>query len=284
MLHVSFYSASVWGVKNFKFQETVQNRAIRLFLGVSKYTTNVAIQGDMGWPSVSSKIRASVFRLWNRLINMSNSRLTKKIFLNDITVKKCTWSSQVLKILRDLYGKESQLGDFLGGVNLPEVKLLLTQKDSENWKKDVENFPKLRTYRTLKSQFGKENYVDNFLSKNRRSLLAQIRTGTSFLRIETGRYERQIAANGQFEKLPVEKRICRLCDKNEIEDEFHFVMKCNQYTQARAILRHNLEKIGGVYEETTENLAHLLSEKRFLGITADFLQYALEIRKTLENK
>ena len=82
----------------------------------------------------------------------------------------------------------------------------------------------------------------------------------------------------------MEKRICRLCDKNEIEDEFHFVMKCNQYTQARAILRHNLEKIGGVYEETTENLAHLLSEKRFLGITADFLQYALEIRKTLENK
>ena len=151
---------------------------------MSKYTTNVAIQGDMGWPSVSSKIRASVFRLWNRLINMSNSRLTKKIFLNDITVKKCTWSSQVLKILRDLYGKESQLGDFLGGVNLPEVKLLLIQKDSENWKKDVENFPKLRTYRTLKSQFGKENYVDNFLSKTEGHYLPKYEQGHLFCELK----------------------------------------------------------------------------------------------------
>ena len=75
---VAFYASSIWGVKSFKFQETTQNRAIRLFLGVSKYTTNAAIQGDMGWPSTKNKIRISVFRFWNRLINMSNSRLTKK--------------------------------------------------------------------------------------------------------------------------------------------------------------------------------------------------------------
>ena len=112
---VAFYASSIWGVKSFKFQETTQNRAIRVFLGVSKYTSNTAVQGDMGWPSTTNKIRTSVFRFWNRLVNMSNSRLTKKIFLNDLKVKKCTWSSQVLKIFRDLYGEESQLADFLGG-------------------------------------------------------------------------------------------------------------------------------------------------------------------------
>jgi hypothetical protein len=148
----------------------------------------------------------------------------------------------------------------------------------------VETFPKLRTYRTLKRQFGKESYVDNFLSKNRRSILAQMRTGTSFLRIETGRYERQVGANGRFEKLPAEKRLCRLCQANEIEDELHFLLKCKQYTQARVILRYNVEKLGGIYGENPENLAKLLSEKQFLGITADFLQFALEIRKTLESK
>jgi hypothetical protein len=183
-----------------------------------------------------------------------------------------------------LYGEESQLSDFAGGVDLTEIKVLLNQKDSENWEKDVLNFPKLRTYRTLKSQYGKESYVDNFLSKNRRSLIAQVRTGTSFLRIETGRYERQLAPNGQFEKLPVEKRTCRLCDQNEVEDEYHFLVKCKRYTSARVILRFNLEKIGGVFVENHELMVNLLSQRQFLAITADFIQYATDVRKTLESK
>ena len=77
---VAFYASSIWGVKNFKFQDAVQNKAIRLFLGVSKYTTNIAIQGDMGWPSVSYKTKVAVLRFWNRLVKMPNTRLTKNIF------------------------------------------------------------------------------------------------------------------------------------------------------------------------------------------------------------
>ncbi len=167
---------------------------------------------------------------------------------------------------------------------MEEIKLLLKTKSSEKWKIDVENFPKLRTYRTLKNQFGKENYVDNFLSKNRRSIIAQMRTGTSFLRIETGRYERQQGPNGKFEKLPIEKRTCRICKQSEIEDEFHFIIKCQSYTSARVILKFNFEKIGGVFEETPETMVKLLSEKQFLGITVDFLQNAIEIRKSSESK
>ena len=103
------------GVENFKFQENIQSKAIRLFLGVSKYTTNMAIQGDMGWPSASCKIKIAVFRFWNRLVKMADSRLTKRIFMNDQTVKKYSWSSYVLKIFRELYDDTSQLDNFAGG-------------------------------------------------------------------------------------------------------------------------------------------------------------------------
>ena len=280
---VALYAASIWGAKNFKFQESVQNKAMRLFLGVSRYTTNIAVQGDMGWPSVSQKVKIAVFRYWNRLINMSNTRLTKKIFLHEIFLKgkkfKFTWSSQVRKILRDLYGEDVQTEHFMGGIDLAEAKTLLSTKDREHWDREVKNFPKLRTYATLKTSFGKEPYVDNFLSKNRRSLIAQIRTGTSFLRVETGRYERQLNDDGRWEKLPIEKRVCKICGKNEVEDELHFLLKCQAYTQPRAILRHQIEKKGGTYSETKEMLKHLLSDKIFLGITADFLQFAMELRK-----
>ena len=278
---VAFYASSVWGVKNFKFQDNIQNKAIRLFLGVSRYTSNVAIKGDMGWPSTSQKVAVTIFRLWNRFVNMPNHRITKRIFLNDQTVKKGTWSSQVLKKLKDLYGEDTQLSQFKEGVDLTEIKALLREKEIETWKKEVTKYPKLRTYTKLKDCFGKENYVDNFLSKNRRSLIAQMRTGTSFLRIETGRYERQKDINGQWEKLPEEKRICRICETG-VENEIHFIFRCTAYTQPRVILRHNIETLGYKYTENTDMLSKLLSEKKLLGIAADYLQFSMEIRKTLE--
>ena len=78
-----------------------------------------------------------------------------------------------------MYGAEIELDHFLGGIDLTEARTLLSTKDQENWENEVKKFPKLRTYITLKDNFGKESYLDNFLSKNRRSLIAQLRTGTS---------------------------------------------------------------------------------------------------------
>ena len=215
---------------------------------------------------------------------MPNSRLTKQIFLNDLKINKCTWSSQALKMLKGLYSDELTLNDVVGGLDLNEIKQKLYEIDQKKWKTDVEKFPKLRTYRLFKNEFGKENYTDHFLSKNRRSTIAQMRTGTSFLRIETGRYERQVGENGKLEKLPAEKRICKLCDSKTVEDELHFILKCEKYRQARSILRYNLEKKGVCFEESNALLCLLLSEKNLLGLTADYLEYALMIRKASESK
>jgi len=282
---VAFYAATVWGTKNFKFHETIQNRAIRMFLGVSKYTTNLAIQGDMGWPSTSNKMKTCVCRFWNRLIKLPTSRLTKQIFLNDLKVRKCTWSSQALKILKTLYGEDTTLNDFMEGINLQQVKTKLNELDEENWKREIVKFPKLRTYRLFKTKFGKENYTQQFLSKNRRSLIAQMRTGTSNLRIETGRYERQRNQNGQLEILPAEKRLCKICESIEkVEDEYHFIFECEKYRSARAILAFNIEKLGKKYEKSTDLLGELLTEKILLKIMADYIDYAMEMRKTIEKK
>ena len=83
MVPVLDYGSCVWGYGNFEKVNSVQNRAIRLFLGVHKFTSNLAINGDMGW--VSSKIRRylCILRFYNRLINMQEDRLAKKVFNRD---------------------------------------------------------------------------------------------------------------------------------------------------------------------------------------------------------
>ena len=43
------YCSGVWGFKQFNKIDTVQNRAIRYFLGVHRFTPLLAINGEMGW-------------------------------------------------------------------------------------------------------------------------------------------------------------------------------------------------------------------------------------------
>ena len=61
------------------------------------------------------------------------------------------------------------------------------------------------------------------MDKFERSLIAQLRLRILQLHIETARYV----------KLKPEERICKLCDRNHIEDELHFLFHCAQYAQER---------------------------------------------------
>jgi hypothetical protein len=56
-----------------------------------------------------------------------------------------------------------------------------------------------------------------------RQILAQMRTGSNFLQIELGRRS----------KTPQNERMCTCCNTNEVEDEHHFVFKCEAFKDIR---------------------------------------------------
>ena len=43
------YGSPIWGTREYTCINAVQNRAGRFFLGVGKYTPNIAVNGDIGW-------------------------------------------------------------------------------------------------------------------------------------------------------------------------------------------------------------------------------------------
>jgi len=75
------YAAGVWGYNKYDSPNIVQNRALRSFLGVHRYTSNVVIQGDVGWEAPVVRRRVLMLKLLQRILSMGNNRLTKKIFL-----------------------------------------------------------------------------------------------------------------------------------------------------------------------------------------------------------
>ncbi len=73
---------------------------------------------------------------------------------------------------------------------------------TDKWLNDIQLKPKLRTYILFKNEYSTEEYVNFCGPRQDKSLLAQIRSGTLSLHVETGR----------FRDTKVEDRTCLICD------------------------------------------------------------------------
>ena len=94
-------------------------------------------------------------------------------------------------------------------------------------KSTIEKTLKLRMYIMFKDIFEPETYIIKCMSRRRRSLMSQFRTGILPLEIETGRYvpifDKNLKKN---RKRTANERICKLCRINDIENEYHFLCVC----------------------------------------------------------
>ena len=232
------YCSSIWGFKKASQCDNVQNKAIRYFLGVHKFTPIPALWGKMGWFPSKYRRYLCMLRFWNRLIKMDDTRLPKRIFLQDCRQANSNWSHDIREVFKIL--NLTSVYDSKVAVNIRNVKSQLTTIIEKEWKLELESKPKLRLYKTFKTTFETEGYLYRHLKRQDRSLLAQFRTGVLPLRIETGRYQLKKDPNTEsFRKLNVEERTCLICNTGDIENEIHFLCKCSAYE----IPRHNLYNI-----------------------------------------
>ena len=254
------YCSGIWGYSKFGKVETVQNRALKFYLGVHRFSPNLAVNGDMGWVNSSTRRKIEMLRYWNKLIEMDESRLTRKVFMWDKNKNIRNWSNEVFKIMTDI-GYEQHFYQ-CKTIDLDNCKDVLCLSDKESWCQQVSTVPKLRTYVTYKKSHEVEPYVYKVIHRGHRSVLAQFRTGILPLAIETGRYN----------NIPIEYRLCTVCDENVTEDEKHFVFDCKLYERERELFWTEVERYDTefVYKSTTEKLETLMKEE-FVKSTAKFL-------------
>jgi hypothetical protein len=271
------YASEVWGFKDFKQCEKVQFRACRYYLGVPPKTPLLAISGDMGWLSATLRRHVNICKLWNRLINMDDSRLNKRVFIWDKNLCTKNWSSEIFEIFRkgnmtDTFQNTCHCDiKVLQNVLFTSLKQEWLQNLPVNYDRNSESKPKLRTYITFKDDFYTEPYVKNCNARFKRSILAQLRSGVLPLFIETGRYYR----------IKAEDRLCKLCDLNVMEDEFHFICICEKYSFIRQIMYEKvISKIPQFKNfNKKEQFVYLLKcEWKILG---DYLNDAWNLRSSL---
>ena len=183
------YSAGVWATKSYSSIEQVQFKALRYFLGVHRFAPTDVLLGDAGWTSCFTRHKLASLRLWNRLISMPPTRLTKKIFIWDLTYcqERGTWSNHILEIFRELNAVEC-FNEIL--THDPESAYqILKENEVASWEVRRYSKPKLRYYNMYKYDYTQEDYryLNLNIPKYHRSIFAQFRAGTLPLQVEVGR-------------------------------------------------------------------------------------------------
>ena len=109
---------------------------------------------------------------------------------------------------------------------------------------------KLDLYFKLKDCFNREKYLE-LPDFNCRQSIAKIRLSAHTLKIETGRYG--------IHRLERTQRICDFCDKQEVEDEVHFVTNCPLYSDLRKLYFKE-------FQEKCKNFVNLSARSKFLWL------------------
>ena len=166
---------------------------------------------------------------------MDNTCLTKRIFIWDYNKVHDNWSYKIYNMLSSINYVHIYRNKII--CDIKEIENRLVDNYVVKWKLAIKKMPKLRTYIKYKDIYEPETYITKCMSRRRRSLMSQFRTGILPLEIETGRYvpiyDKVLKKN---RKRTSEERICKYCNLNDIENEYHFLFICSLYDCKREIL------------------------------------------------
>ena len=105
---------------------------------------------------------------------------------------------------------------------------------------NTENGNKEWTYREYKNVLRQTTYVKCNIDRGHRRVLAKFRSCNLPLAIETGRY------NGP--KIRVSERLCKYCHMDLIEEETHFLVDCEFYSDTRFNLFQSAQIINNTFK------------------------------------
>ena len=238
--------------------DTLHRKFLKYILGVSKSCPNLAVYGETGDTPLSLKGYNLMINYWYRISRQDDNTLVKKA-LKENTLLRTNWILTVENIIR--YFNLSDKIDNPSGFK-KFVADTIRSKYKEWWAKSLNELDngRLNFYRTIKHKFSEENYLQ-LPHFGQRRVIAKFKCSDHQLEIEKGRHKKP-------EKIPRERRLCRLCNKNSIETEEHFLAECTFYDQLKC--KYNLSGI-----EITEGLFDNMNPT----ILAQYLNEAFTLRK-----
>ena len=224
------YGGEIWGFSKPLQQERVHLQFCKKRLGVKRSTQNDFVYGELGRVPLQIKIFYSVINCWFKILEVEENRYIRyayQLMLNDIENKpNCVnWAARVKFLLSSLGFYEVWVNQGVGNKSafLWAFKQRLTDSFMQDWNSRLAESSRANFY-SLFSKFEYQPYLEVINVKKFRVTMTKLRVASHRLEIEVGRWARP-------NRVPIDERKCRLC--NKLEDEFHFLFECILYSDLR---------------------------------------------------
>lgn len=218
---------------------------LKVLLGVQVHTKTLHVLAEFGRYPLHLTWHKQAANCLRRLETMSPDRLLKQAFLADCRLPdNVSWRARLVNQLGDsLVSAPSDDNQDLQMFDMPRARAAFAsqiQTDSSS---------KTKMYKDIKADYVCEPYIQQCHNRHLRRIVAQFRTGSHWLHIETGRHKNTAK----------EERSCPLCAKRRvindqnipaeqfdsfdsdeeaadpIEDEHHVVLMCPSYAYVRTL-------------------------------------------------
>ena len=224
--------------------ETVNQKLCRLLLSCHKKSSRLVMLGELGrYPLLIKSLVQTIKYKWSILKGNSrecNSLVSEAVSeMNDMNTDNWLYRvNRVEELLNITIHPGVKTADIAGKY----VKQKIQSNFDLFWKDEISSkkldeqgtdHNKLRLYSTLKNSFTREPYIDNAISRNQRCWLSRIRSSSSRLGVELGRYR----------NIPINSRTCSYCLSGEIDDEKHFILSCPLFDMKRACFYGKMSSI-----------------------------------------
>ena len=200
---------------------------VKRVLSVKSSTSNTMVIGECGLIPPSVYCHINVIRYLHRLNSLCKNYIARQVHdelhrLHEQGFK--TWVGRAWELVKqygiDMTVEATRFKTYCKNT----VKNYFINK----WESNMNSIhhPILRTYVTIKHDFGTELYLEKVKKFKYRNAITRLRTSSHDLEIEAARHRSC--------KIPECERLCRLC--HVPENEMHFIMDCKIYEAERQAL------------------------------------------------
>lgn len=271
------YGGEVIGSAEAKNIELIHTKFCRWILHVRKSTNLTGLYGELGRVPfiVTRKIR--MINYWNKLLNLDENSVPKRIYMmlkndadNNITYSGANWAFRIKSLLNELGLTYVWLQQNERIIPFSLIKQRILDCYKQSWYANINNSNRLLMYSRFKHDFAFENYLDFIQEKKFKIALTKFRLSSHDLAIERGR----------FENVNRDNRLCKHCNLNMVENEYHFLLVCPLYRDLRKKYLQNyychwptLNKFDDLMRRNSKSTVLNLSK---------FLHFATKLRNSLQ--
>ncbi len=233
VLPILTYGCEVWGFHPSDAIERVHRDYMRSVLKVRTTTLNEFLYGELGRLPLRCIRHVRIVKYWFKILQSPDRRLISSLYLIQKSHMEShenivNWAS----LLRDMlcsYGfGDVWLNQGVGDIDNFMIVFKQRVKDvyNQTWHAKLEESRKAITYRNFMHCIKPQVYLTSVHNVKYRSALIKFRLRNTHLRVETGSWNGPTAVAYHL-------RTCQFCNKNQLEDEYHFVMSCPLYSEIR---------------------------------------------------